>query len=79
MREYVILGKDFRPLELGDYGDTPKNGVLLIGDKAQKFSYSQAKYAIKRTIKYVKEKGLDWEVDGMRIILLKEKPKEARK
>jgi hypothetical protein len=60
MKLYVISGQ-YGCLQIGHYDDTPRYGVLVYGDKAHLFTYSSAKRAIKRTQKFVEEKGLKWD------------------
>ena len=62
---YIVCNGQHRAMELGNYHDGPKTGLLLSGGNATLFTtYGRALDAIKRTERYAKRHNYRWFVDG---------------
>ncbi len=71
MSQYICVNSEGCPLKLAPANDTPKAGVLWIGDIATLFnSYSSAYRAIRRTRQYEKHKKYHWHTWGFRVMRL---------
>lgn len=65
---YIVINDQQHPMELAHYHDTPKAGVLMMGDVCTLFTtYARAYGAKDRTRVYAYHHNYDWGVASFKI------------
>jgi hypothetical protein len=68
MKTHIIVSDTGKPMELCEFD--PGKPVLSLGDKAQTFTYSQARRALAKTRAYAAEQKLPWKAERYRAVRL---------